>query len=123
MRTCEFCGSAVPAMSTKCSGCGAAISLPTAAEITASVKATRATPEEAVRQAVDDNKPKGNWGCLIALVIFFWPAAGRHSLKYLWVSTAANHTNFATFVLCFAGWLCILFLRVLSSFFGFPDSI
>ena len=81
MKTCEFCGAAIEAMSTKCSGCGAAQSLPTAAQITASV---RATPEEAVRQAVDDTKPKGNWGCLIALVILFWPAAVFYYLMRRW---------------------------------------
>jgi hypothetical protein len=59
MRACEFCSAKVDDATNQCTGCGAA----------------QSTPAQAVQQALQGDKPKGNWGCLIALIFVIWPAA------------------------------------------------
>jgi len=77
MRACEYCGTALQASQTLCVGCGA----------TQVIKPTgRITEEQAIQQATEpiEQKEKGSWGCLITLVIFFWPAAVFYYMTRRW---------------------------------------
>ena len=73
MRTCEFCSAVVDA-SNKCTGCGATQSLPLPDPVQAAGGAN----------LTENTKPKGSWGCLIGLLIVFWPAAIVYYLTKSW---------------------------------------
>lgn len=80
MRTCEFCSALVDGASNKCTGCGATQSTVAPSAPVASMGGT-VTPTSG---AVAQTKPKGSWGCLIALLIVFWPAAIVYYLTKSW---------------------------------------
>lgn len=83
MRSCEFCSASVDNSTNKCTGCGAAQSTPAPSAAPAAATGP-VTPVQAVQQALQGDKPKGSWGCLIVLVCVFWPAAIFYYLTRSW---------------------------------------